>query len=367
MRIAFNGALLGQKHFGIVSFGKMMIAGLAENPDHQLDVYSSIDFPHVNGNVTLHRTPSLMTAEHGTLGNILRLAWLQFGLAQSVQRHGCDVFVSPSFDAMFSTRIPQVITIHDVTPLLFPEETPHWTLFFKHALPRLIAASTRILADSEHTKVDIMKHYRVDEAKVMVAYPGVDPTFYQSENGRKGSQPSKYFLFVGTFAPRKNLETVVRAFANIASRVEEDLVVVAYWHPENGGRLKSLAEELGVLQRIRFVSGLSTDDLAALYRHATAAVLLSEYEGFGYPAAEAMASGTPVVVSDSTSLAEIAGDAALKVPCGDVADAADAMLSIALDENLQRTLSAAGHERAALYTCERFAEAINAGIKDALR
>ena len=150
-------------------------------------------------------------------------------------------------------------------------------------------------------------------------------TISRRDPGRADFRSEPYFLFVGTFSPRKNLETLIRALAKARDHVRESLLIVAYPDKWSTGNLR-LAEELGLGNRIVHMCGLTNQEMSFVYGHATALFLLSEYEGFGFPALEAMLAGTPAVVSDSTALAEVVGDAALKINAHDVDAAAKAML-----------------------------------------
>ena len=152
-------------------------------------------------------------------------------------------------------------------------------------------------------KSDLIDRYNLPPEKVSVVYNGLRPELFDTDADSRPAclDADRYFLFVGTFAPRKNLQTVVRAFARIHTDVPERLVVVAY-PDERQETIRELARSLKVLDKMAFCSGLTNAELAYLYRHATGLLLLSEYEGFGYPPLEAMATKTPAIVSDSTSL-----------------------------------------------------------------
>jgi glycosyltransferase involved in cell wall biosynthesis len=186
-----------------------------------------------------------------------------------------------------------------------------------------------------------------------VVYPGLRQEYFDSarEKVHGSSTRDPFFLFVGTFAVRKNLKTTVQAFAKIHTQVRERLVVVAYPGPNKQGIL-DLASNLGVHEKIDFVSGLSTNQMASLYRRATCVVLLSEYEGFGYPPLEAMACGTPAIVSDSSSLGEVVGDAGVKASPTDVDAAAASMAKISQNSQLQVKLSLKSREHAERFRWE---------------
>jgi glycosyltransferase involved in cell wall biosynthesis len=197
------------------------------------------------------------------------------------------------------------------------------------------------------------------EGRIEVVYPWVDPVFFSHDPDLppQGHEDGPYFLFVGRLSPNKNLEMVVRAFAAIRRDVRHRLVCVLGITDDRDRRcyaeILDLAVRLGVRDRLHVYSGLSRAQLLFLYRHATALVLLSKYEGFGYPPLEAMAVGTPAIVSDSTSLVEVAGPAAVCVPNTEPDGAAEAMKRLACDPAYRAWLAEAGRAHARQFTCER--------------
>ncbi len=205
-----------------------------------------------------------------------------------------------------------------------------------------------------------MERYKLEAARIHVVYNGLNmhsPTG-QTEHRPRGLRDGRYFLFVGTFAPRKNLETVTRALAKVRDEIPESLVVVAYpdrWFSD----YRKLIEELGISDRVIQLTALTDDELDYIYRKATALFLLSEYEGFGFPPLEAMLAGTPAVVSDSTAFKEIVGDGALRIKAHDIGSVADAMRSLSTDEQLRRRLQRAGAAKAGNYTWSNTADAFS--------
>ena len=211
-----------------------------------------------------------------------------------------------------------------------------------------------------------MTTFGVSPDRICVAFPGVRQKRSPEPSTIEPIAAPPYFLFVGTFSPRKNLKTVVAAFAEIAATIPEKLVVVAYpdrWKHVTAG----LAARLGVADRITYHSDLTTKQLTSLYRHATALVLLSEYEGFGLPPLEAMAAGAPAIVSDSTSLAEVVGEAALKVPVGDLGAIASAMWAVSTNPLVRCRLREPGKLQAARYDRARSVALLHRALEPLLQ
>ncbi len=247
-----------------------------------------------------------------------------------------------------------MLVVHDLIPLFYPEEAPRRRGYYKKLLPHVLKYTAAVIAVSNHTRNDLLQHYTLNPSSVHVAYDGVlQSSEDQSAECTPARFPSEpYFLFVGTFSPRKNLETVIRALAKVRDQVRESLLIVAYPDKWTRGSLR-LAKELGLGNRIVHMSGLTNPEISFVYGHATALFLLSEYEGFGYPPMEAMLAGTPAVVSDSTALAEVAGDAALKISAHDVDAAAAAMLRLSTDHTYREEMRQPGIQRARTFTWAR--------------
>jgi glycosyltransferase involved in cell wall biosynthesis len=350
MRIGVNATFVSARHNGTTTFVDGMLQSLG-SMGHEVLVYSSSKRYASMEGLQLRETPESVWADGSGNAALKRFVWMQSVLRRQVRQDHVDLFLAPTVEGLLRCPAPQVITVHDLIPLFYRDEGPRLYHYYKRVLPRLLRNAHRILTVSQHTRQDVIQRYQVDPDRVAVVYNGLreelfDPAF--------GSRPNnftlaRYFLFVGSFSPRKNLETVIRAFARIQANVPEDLAVVAYpdrWQ----GSLNQLASDLGVLHRMHFYSGLSTPELSYFYRNATGVILLSEYEGFGYPPLEAMASGTPAIVSASTSLAEVVGEAGITSLHSDVGAAATAMQRLSQDSQYREVFRTRGALRASHFT-----------------
>jgi glycosyltransferase involved in cell wall biosynthesis len=241
-----------------------------------------------------------------------------------------------------SCPCPAVLTIHDLSFERHPElMSRRDRLVFRTMVPRSVRRAARVLAVSDWTKRDLLEHYGVPEEKVVVTPNGVDPIFSPS-GARADGAP--YALFVGTLQPRKDPLAALEALALVPGDLR--LVLVG---PDkgSGAAARRLASKLGLDGRVDFAGHVEKRELAKLYRGAACLVFPSRYEGFGLPAVEAMASGTPVVAAASGSIPEVAGEAAVLVEPGDpVALAGGIERALADRERLVR----AGFERAKRYT-----------------
>jgi glycosyltransferase involved in cell wall biosynthesis len=210
-----------------------------------------------------------------------------------------DVLHCPTFRGPFRARKPLVVTVHDLAVLRHPEWFNRWTASYsKFAVPRVLAAATRVIAVSEFTRSELLDVLHVPPDRIRVVPNAVEDVF--AADGPHA--PGDYVLAVGTLEPRKNLE-------RIAAAVDGELRVVGAtgWG------------EVRLPGNVTWLGDVDDDELAALYRGARCLVYASLYEGFGIPVAEALACGCPIVTSRGTAMEEIAGTDATYVDPYDVA------------------------------------------------
>ena len=244
----------------------------------------------------------------------------QFELPRILSRYKADLLHSPHFLLPLVRPCPAVATIHDVIYLACPEDLPSFAgrLYYRTMMNACSRMATRIVTDSEHSKTEIIRYLHADTEKIEVVYPAVDP-FFQSKPhpAEVASARSKfgidrdYMLCVGIYKPRKNHAGLLKAFQLLLKSGIQSQLVVAGPMAEGEPILRALAQKLGIAQHVIFTGFVADADLRALYSGARVYVCPSLYEGFGFTVLEAMACGTPVVCSSSTSLPEVAGKAAL--------------------------------------------------------
>ena len=244
----------------------------------------------------------------------------QVELPRILSRHKIDLLHSPHFLLPLVRSCPAVATIHDVIYLACPEDLPSFAgrLYYRTMMNACSCMATRIVTDSAHSKAEIIRHLRADPEKIEVVYPAVDP-FFQSGPDHADIASTRfkfgidrdYILYAGIYKPRKNHVRLLEAFRLLLKNGIQSQLVIA--GPMGAGELvlRRLAHKLRIAEHVIF-TGLVTDaELRALYSAARVYVCPSLYEGFGFTVLEAMACGTPVVCSSSTSLPEVAGKAAL--------------------------------------------------------
>jgi glycosyltransferase involved in cell wall biosynthesis len=271
---------------------------------------------------------------------------------------GVDLFHATDHLLPYMQRIPTVFTLYDLTYRLTNTNTTLNRLFLMLMLPRFVRTAGAVVTISEATRRDLLAYLQVDPKRVYVVYGGVaerfrpaSPVALQAIRTRY-RLPERFILTVGTVEPRKNYLRLLEAYCLLLGQGRSDGLVIA---GKLGWRYKPFFQrlrELNLEQRVTLLGFVADDDLPALYSAAEVFVYPSLYEGFGLPPLEAMACGTPVVASNTSSLPEVVGNAGLLVSPYDV-DALAAAIARLLDDPLLRAeLRARGFQQAARFTWE---------------
>ncbi len=337
-------------------------------PDEQLYLYSNRETGFEQeaanrANVYIHRS-NFMYQE----------PWRQFILPLLLRQHNIDVCFFTNFVLSIAATCPMVLTIHDLSFRLFPRTHSLRNVVWARSLvPISTRRSKRIIAVSNNTKLDLVRLMNVPSWKVEVIHEGApeefnpEPTDEDEEAMGHYGIIKPYVLFVGTLEPRKNLNFLIRSFDQVAkARPDVHLVLAG----RRGWMAQAIFDELerrDLLGRVHITGYVRERFLPALYRQASAFVYPSLYEGFGLPPLEAMSSGTPVIVSRSSSLPEVVGDAGLFVNPLDTNELAEAMNSILSDDGLAAELRRKGLERAAGFSWKKAAGQTLDILRDAAR
>ena len=266
----------------------------------------------------------------------------------------------------FFLKVPYIITVHDLiryfdlkgygTFIHHPNRRDRFYLSLDY---RGVKKATRIIAVSQTTKHDLVKHLDIPEERISVIYEGIDHQVFKPTSRRLVDYP--YVLFVGSEHPRKNLARLLRAFSRLKSqRRFKDLKLLKVGKaggPEAEFRKHTLQaiNELNIPSDVVFTDYVAEEDLPAYYSSAECFILPSLYEGFGLPPLEAMACGCPVIVSNRASLPEVTGEAAVKVDPLRTYSIASALEVVLTDERLKRELVSKGLERARQFSWEKAA------------
>ncbi len=266
-----------------------------------------------------------------------------------------DVLFVPAHVLPLAHPLPTVVTVHDLGYRHFPEAHPWRQRLYLEWSTRFSARqATHLLADSEATKLDLVRFCGVPEGKISVVYPGYDDSLRRVDAAEVRARyrlPESYFVHVGTLQPRKNLLRLMEA-ASLAP--EPACLVLAGRRGWLSAPIVERARELA--GRVRLLEYVPDEDLAGLYSGALALVFPSLFEGFGFPALEAMACGTPVICSNTSSLPEVAGGAALLVDPLDGQALLRAMTRMQAEPGLRADLAAQGLARVRRFSWGRAAQ-----------
>lgn len=297
--------------------------------------------------------------------------WTHLRLSWEMLSNSPDLLFVPSHVLPLVHPRRTVVTVHDLGYHYHPEaHTLFQNLYLRWSTRFNARTATHILADSEATCLDLVRHYHVQEHKITVVYPGrdrslvpvADPEVLTAVRARYHLAPS-YLLYVGTLHPRKNLVRLVQAFALLTASLDSvsqdsasplQLVLAGQkgWLYDD---ILAQVRKLDLNERVLLTGYLPPADLPALLSGALAFVFPSLYEGFGLPVLEAMACGTPVICSNVSSLPEVAGDAALLVDPLDVEALAAALEQVVVEPKLRRALVQRGFRQAARFSWRRCA------------
>lgn len=294
--------------------------------------------------------------------------WTHLRLSAEVKAHPPDVLFVPSHVLPLLHPRRSVVTVHDLGYTAFPEAHRRFNRWYLAAGTRFSARTARhVLADSQATKEDLVRHCGVDPAHVTVVYLGRDTTLapvvdmaslaeVQKKLGiAQSGRLRPYLLTVGTLQPRKNLVRLIEAFALVRLTQPELCLVLAGQRGWLSDPIFQRVEDLGLQQHVLFPGFVSDDDLPALLSGALAFAFPSLYEGFGFPVLEAQACGTPVLTSTTSSLPEVAGEAALFVDPMNTEAIADGLLRLVIDSTLREHLRSAGFANIQRFSWQRCA------------
>jgi glycosyltransferase involved in cell wall biosynthesis len=294
---------------------------------------------------------------------IKSILWYYIILPTYLKKYSIDIFLSPAFflPLKIQRQLKMITVIHDLIAQKYPQTHTRATriihkVFFKSSLKR----ADLILTVSQNTKKDLLELFSIPSSKVKVLYPGISPQFKIVKDKtlhtiirKKYNLPDKYILFVGTIEPRKNLASLLKAFVYLKrkEKIPHKLVIVGKkgWLYNN---IFKIIFSNNLRKEIILTGFVDERDLPVIYTLAEILVYPSIYEGFGLPPLEAMACGTPVIVSNTSSLPEVCGDAAYYVNPYDIRDIAKGILTVLKDKQLQQTLIQKGLTRVKFFNWE---------------
>jgi glycosyltransferase involved in cell wall biosynthesis len=287
----------------------------------------------------------------------------QIRIPLALKREGVTLFHAPHYVLPRLVSCRSVVTIHDCIHLMFPQYLPN-PLALRYARASITGAArraTRVLTVSESSKRDILRFVDITPDKIDVIYNAYDERFSVApreediERVRERYQlQGPFVLYVGNVKPHKNLDRLIDAFDLVRRRGLDELKLVLIGDDiSRYASLRRAVHHHHLHKYVRFLGYMPEETLAAMYRLASVFVFPSLYEGFGLPPLEAMASGTPVVTSNVSSLPEVAGDAAVLVDPLDPGAIAEGIHRVLSDESLRRDLQTRGLARARQFSWDQ--------------
>jgi glycosyltransferase involved in cell wall biosynthesis len=365
MKIAIDVSLAVGESAGVGSYTRGLLEGLAAiDPDNEYVLYSYLDFPQ-SSQPTFPQQPNFSLRMLHPEAERWERIWYQANLPPKEALDAVDVLHSPFFNAPQEHHGALVVTIHDVSFLLQPQF--HTEANRLHCLQGTLKAALyadRIIAVSQQTKKDLMGYFSIPEERIRVVHEAPRKVYAPERNvevirvalERLGISHN-FILFVGSLEPRKNLKTLLQAFASyVTQHAGEEWLVVAGGKGWLNDDLSQVAADLGIAERVQFLGYVQEADLRVLYSAAKLFVYPSIYEGFGLPPLEAMACGAPVITSTTSALPEVVGDAALLIDPHNSEALCQAMQRVLRDADLRVRMRQQSLARAKLFSWERAAE-----------
>jgi len=356
IRVAWDNSFARRNLTGTGVYAARLLEHLAEEPDLALESFTG--WPNTaRGGGILRRTFQAAGS----------LAWIHLDLPTRLWMRGFDLLHSPAFIAPLASPCPVVITIHDITYLLYPSHFPSWWIhYMKSVVPITVKSAAAVICGSEHSKRDIVNAYALPPGKVHVVPYGVDHQRFHPAAvldrswTRQSGIREGYVLHVGELSQRKNIPTLLRAVAylrELGKWGDRQLVLAGTEVPgmAGGNEIHETIRQLDLSTSVVLAGRVPDENLPGLYAQASLLVMPSLYEGFGFPVLESMAAGTPVVTSNSASLPEVAGDAAILVSPHEVEGLGDAISDVLVNPSLVAELRSKGLSRAQQFNWRRTA------------
>lgn len=363
MKIAVNTRLLlKNKLEGIGWFTYETMKRITQNhPEHQF--YFLFDRePHPEFLFSSNITPIVLRppARHPVLWYI----WFELSVARYIKKNNFSLFISPDGIIPLSLKIPTISVIHDINFYHFPKWMPFFNrLYYNHYFPKFATKATKIVTVSDYSKEDISKSFRIDPNKITVAHNGANKAFVPLQDEEiRGAQRdygngNPYFIFVGALNPRKNVANLLRAFDLFCSKTKLNYNLVVVGEPMFMTKDINLAlNEMKYKKNVIFTGRLQINELRYAMGGASALTFVPFFEGFGIPMVEAMYCHVPIIASNTTSMPEVAGNAALYTDPNDIISIADAMQQMAVNHTLREDLVANTKNRKSIFSWDNTAD-----------
>ncbi|MFW6218797.1 MAG: glycosyltransferase family 4 protein [Bacteroidota bacterium] len=323
-----------------------------DRPFHEEFIFSDNIIPVVTGPPARH--PALW------------LIWFEWSLPRVFRKYQPDIFISPDGYLSLSASIKSVPVIHDLNFEHHPENLPLLTrIYFKHMFHRFARKAERIATVSAYSKNDIIKTYQANPDIIDITYNGANVRYRPVEDSIKVKTKEKYaagkeyLIFIGSLNPRKNVARLLQGFEKFKNETgrEEKLLLVGSRMFKTSD-IKETYSSMTHKDDVIFTGRMEPDELITVLGSARALVFIPLFEGFGIPVVEAMYCGVPVVVSNATSLPEVAGDAAIYADPYQIDSIANGIKKICVDEKLRNELIEKGKDAREKFSWDQTAKSL---------
>ncbi len=365
MRIAFNARLLvGQSSTGVHLYTLQILRQLLQTTQHDFLLITDRKGPLPDLPRPVERVIAYPSARHP----VLFYLWFEWAVPRVLRKWEADVFMSLDNFCSLRTEVPTILCVHDLAYLHQPEGVGKLMLaYYRAFMPKFVHRADTLVVVSRATLHDVVNSYHVDPKAIHVAYNGVRAKFAEQLSTTPNEKPARittangttidltnpYIIYVGSIHPRKNVDGLIKAFNHFkaTTQLPHKLVLVGRlaW---KAGPTKETLELSPWRDSIVLTGYLEAENLGRLVAAATALILVSYFEGFGVPIIEAFNCRVPVIVSNTSSLPEVAGPGGIFVEPNDTTAIANAMQKLAEQPELAESLGEAGYAHAQQFTWE---------------
>lgn len=367
MHVAINAYFWNRPNTGSGQYTRQLVYHLNRLVS---DLTITLVYPHIEGERPIADVPPSVQVKTVAIkpGNLEKVLFEQRGFPKACEALGADLAHVPYWGSPLQSAVPVVVTVHDLTTLLVRE---YRRGFRARLYTALVSASARgaahIITDSKASQADIIEHLNIPAERVTPIYLAAGAEYKADSEFlmdmailKKYELPDMYVLYLGGYEIHKNVTTLLLAYSYVAKALGEDYpLVLAGAKPDESGphipAYSKFIEELGLTDSIRWAGYIDEDDKPAVYRGAETFVFPSRHEGFGLPPLEAMACGTPVVTSNSSSLPEVVGDAGFAIDPDDERQFGGSIIATIVQEELAADLKAKGLKQAETFSWEKTA------------
>jgi len=367
-RLLLKGKLEGIGWFTLETLKRMTI----NHPEHQFIFI--FDRPY-NHEYIFSENVTPVVIGPPTRHPILWYLWFEFQIPRILKKYKADLFLSPDGYLSLRTKIPQLGVIHDINFVHRPKDLP-WlkAKYYNYFFPKFARIAKRISTVSFYSKEDITRSFKVDYDKIDVVYDGINQLFQPISIKekvivrKKYAGGSEFFLFVGALHPRKNVCGLLKAFDAFKSVSGNDKkLIIVGGEMHKTGDIFETYENMRYKDDVIFAGRVSTSELHDIFGAALALTFVPFFEGFGIPIVEAMSAGVPVICSNTTSIPEVGGNAVLYADPLKIDQITEAMLKLADDEELRKSLIEKGFIQKEKFSWDETARLLWMSIERALQ